>query len=287
MGRLISAGDLLPARSLISGNPIPEYRRKAAWSVTPVTPLWADQRNGLRGGQMHSPASSSMRCLLRMDWIGVPNGIRTCVAAGNWRSPGPLDDRDACKSEEPSGLRGCHATGFKPNRTPGKDGRALVPGATFSRRNKLHGRGNVNPTTELTRFVRPGFSTGDSSAKTAELVCSAASGTSFTVAAAPGRCVGYCGVPSSLVSAIRLKERSYHNRMANLRIGCAAGTSAHRNRSSARTWLLGISDQCTIITGQCAYFSTRSVLEPSIQRCRIVWLRLPMTIRLAWSVSAR
>jgi hypothetical protein len=38
----------------------------------------------------------------------------------------------------------------------------------------LHGRGNVNPTTELTRFVRPGFPAGDSSAKTAELVCSAA-----------------------------------------------------------------------------------------------------------------
>ena len=95
MGRLISAGDLLPARSLISGNPIPEYRRIAAWSVTPVTPLWADQRYGVRGEQMHSPASSSIRCLLRMDWIGVPNGIRTCVAAGNRRSPGPLDDRDA------------------------------------------------------------------------------------------------------------------------------------------------------------------------------------------------
>jgi hypothetical protein len=31
---------------------------------------------------------------------------------------------------------------------------------------------------------------------------------SYTVAAAPDRCVGNCGVPSSLVSAIRLKERS-------------------------------------------------------------------------------
>ena len=26
--------------------------------------------------------------------IGVPNRVRTCVAAGNRRSPGPLDDRD-------------------------------------------------------------------------------------------------------------------------------------------------------------------------------------------------
>jgi hypothetical protein len=38
----------------------------------------------------------------------------------------------------------------------------------------LHGRGNLNPTTELTGFVRPGFPAGDASAKTAELVCSAA-----------------------------------------------------------------------------------------------------------------
>ena len=34
--------------------------------------------------------------------VGVPNRIRTYVAAGNRRSPGPLDDRDAKKSEEPS-----------------------------------------------------------------------------------------------------------------------------------------------------------------------------------------
>src|ERR1035437_5604117 len=43
MGRLISAGELLRARSLISGDPIQEYRRMAPWSVTPVTSLRADR----------------------------------------------------------------------------------------------------------------------------------------------------------------------------------------------------------------------------------------------------
>jgi hypothetical protein len=39
---------------------------------------------------------------------GVPNRIRTYVATGNRRSPGPLDDRDAYPSEAaaiPLGLK--------------------------------------------------------------------------------------------------------------------------------------------------------------------------------------
>src|ERR1035437_2929670 len=34
-------------------------------------------------------------------------------------------------------------------------------------------------------------------------------------------------------------------------------------------------------------FNLRSEFDPSIQRWRMVWLRLPRTMRLAWMVSAR
>jgi len=63
----------------------------------------------------HLPRCTASGHLMRMEWmVGVPKRIRTYVAAGNRRSPGPLDDRDASTREEPSELAGSHSTRSKP-----------------------------------------------------------------------------------------------------------------------------------------------------------------------------